>query len=140
MSNFKLSTTDIKSTKPSDYSVNRLYPNPKIKLRQNPPHIGIIRLDIITSPVYGSGGIFTWYSFPHGYDYIPSVIGVFISGTSSGILPVAFGAVGQIFIDADEKNVNIKFEDFGIGAVPLTEAHYRIRYYVFAEEGRQSLD
>ena len=140
MSTFKLSLTSIKSTRPSDYSVNRLYPNPKIAINQTPSHIGVLEVNVIGGPSYNDGDIATWYSFPHPYNYAPTVVGIFMDGLADfedgGTLPYAgFGALGQIFMDADEDNVNLKFESFDIvGGTPLGERHLRIRYYVFAEE------
>lgn len=144
MSQFKLSLTDIDSTKPSDYSVNRLYPNPKIALDRTPAHIGILNIDVVSGPSYANGSITTWYSFKHGYDYRPTVVGVFVAGTEGfsdgGILPYSgFGGLGQMFMDADEKNVYVKWESFDASATPLGTQHLRIRYYIFAEEALQTI-
>lgn len=140
MSELRLSQTDIRSTKPSDYILNRKYPNPKVALGQTPAHIGILKVDVVSQPVYGFGDIVTWYSFPHPYDYIPAVIGLFFGSqgdfTNGGILPYGtWGALGEVFMDADERNVNVKFQSFDVSAIPLGERHFFIRYYVFAEEG-----
>ncbi len=142
MSTFKLSQTDIDSTNPNDSIVDRKYPNPKVALNQTPSHIGVLKVDVISGSVYTQGNIITWYSFPHPYDYIPTVIGLFYSAqgdfTNGGILPYTnFGALGEVFLDADEHNVNVKFQSFDIfGGTPLPERHFFIRYYVFAEEAR----
>lgn len=141
MSELKLSLTDIRSTRPSDYILNRKYPNPKVALGRTPPHIGILKVDVISQPIYSSGNIVTWYSFPHSYDYIPTVIGLFFGSqgdfTNGGVLPYgSWGALGEMFMDADERNVNVKFQSFDLSATALGERHFFIRYYVFAEEAR----
>lgn len=140
MSLFRLSLGDAHEGKASQVIVDRRYPNPKVKLNQTPAHIGILKLDIVSGPTYSSGDIITWGSFPHGYDYMPTVVGLFIDGLSGfddgGILPYSgIGSLGQIFLDADERNINVKFESFDLFGTPLPARHLRIRYYVFAEEG-----
>lgn len=124
----------------NELSVSDELPNPKIKLGEDPSHTAILFLDIASGPVYANGSITTWYSFKHGYDYIPTVMGVYVGSSSSsdigGLLPFPVGALGEIFIDADETNINLRFASYDVtSAIPLPEILMRIRYFVMAEFG-----
>lgn len=121
--------------------VNDLYPNPKIDTTANPAHAGIIFLDWRNTTGILGGITRILDSFPHNYGYTPSVFASygFDNGTlrSGGTLPLQIGALGVIFIDADETNINLKYysTDTAGPATPIPAFLLQARYYVMAERG-----
>lgn len=143
MSIFKISLpgVDVHNSRIDQDVLNSLYPNPKINVLAQPPHAGVIFVDWVSTTItVPSGSPKTIYSFPHGYNYIPTALGTFDfdDGTvkGKGVLPltVTIGTVvSQIEIETDSKNVNVKIYTDGSGAVPAFKI--KIRFYVFAERG-----
>lgn len=134
---------DVHSSSLKDQVLNSRYASPKIDTTANPPHAAIINLNWTDTTAFLWPTIKTAYSFPHGYNYIPAVIGVFSykSDTLSekGVLP--FHASDQdysIVIEADQTNINIKLSnaDRIPPATAIKPFTIKIRYYVFAERGK----
>lgn len=143
MSKFKIALPgfDVHSSQVGEEALDSQYPNPKINAIANPPHVGIIDLDwVSTSITVPANSEKILYSFPHGYDYVPTCIGVyhFDNGTnpSSGILPFQYGALGLILLDADSININLKWVSFD-GGTTIPNFIMQVRFYVMAERGNE---
>lgn len=120
-------------------TLDSLYPNPKIDTRVIPPHAGVININWISTGVLVADGTDkVLYSFPHGYDYIPTVLACFslqdASGTLSGILPFAT-AFSVVLIDADATFIRIRLYALQTGGLPLEPFNIQVRFYVMAERG-----
>lgn len=133
----KVQTADIK-----DEVIDSRYPSPKINTKANPPHVGIVYINWATAGLsFALGETKIIHQFPHGYDYVPSTFGVFSfdDGTNrvSGTLPFQFGSLGYIILEADVKNVYIKY--FSVDAIspsiPVPQFTFQVRFYVMAERG-----
>jgi len=143
MNIFKISLPgiDVKRSRPSDEVVDSLYPSPKVSTIASPFHAGIIFLNWQTANLTKAfNSITVLYSFPHGYNHIPIVLGIihFDNGSviRSGTMPFDIGAIGLLVIDADSTNVNLKYLSLDISSTfPIPVFQARIRFYVFAERG-----
>lgn len=130
-----------KDKTPAHSAVDSLLPSPKVDTAAQPPHVGIINLSWSDTTTVPYDTVKTLYSFPHGYNKIPTVLGSFklqvISSTNSpeGVLPLQLGALGMLGIDADEKNINLKYYSFDFGAQPMPVFTCKVHYYVMAEHG-----
>lgn len=135
-------TTDVHDAKLLDLVLSSQYPSPKINTKATPPHAGIIFLDwVSTTIVVTFPATKTIYSFPHGYSYIPVVIGSydFFDGTTyrRGTLPFQYGALAMIVIEADKTNINFKYLAIQTDVVPQPAFTMRVKFYVLAERGRE---
>lgn len=145
MNNFKITLpgNSVHNSSLKEEVLDGLYANPKIDTRPTPPHAAIINLTWNDTTSFLWPTIKTAYSFPHGYNYIPSVIGVFsyssvLIPSEKGVLPFQPGDQDYtIIIDADLTNINIKL--FNADNIPpannINPFTMKIRYYVFAERG-----
>lgn len=118
--------------------VHSLYPNPKIDTLPNPAHTGIIFVDWRRATGVDGGETILIDSFPHGYNYTPTVFATYLfNDDSAGTLPFQVGALGMLTIDSDEKNINVKYHsiDFIFPTTPVEAFTMRLRYYVMAEHG-----
>lgn len=134
--------SDIETARIQDIVVDNLYPSPKIDTIASPPHTGIIFLNWTDTTAIANDTTKLIYSFPHGYvGYIPTVFASYRFDNGSnilkGTLPFQYGALGNIIIDADEENINLKYysTDF-LGPTPIPVFTMQIRFYVMAEQGR----
>lgn len=125
---------------PSEVVLSSDYPNPKISVYASPPHAGVIFLNWhtagLTVPVNTARVL---CSFPHNYNFVPTVFGSYIFDDGSAtkrqaILPLQYGGLGIILLDADEKNINLKFFSFD-GVTTIPEFTMQVRFYVMAEHG-----
>lgn len=125
--------------KPDEMAVDSRYSNPKIDTQANPPHAGTIRLTWNDTTPIGNGTTKLLYSFAHQYGYVPTVIASyrFDNGINvlKGTLPFQLGAFGVLTIDADEKNVNLKYYSVDTSGDPTPTFAMQIHYYVMAERG-----
>lgn len=134
-----LPNNDVKSAALQDTVVDSIYPNPKIDTAATPPHTGIININWASNGVViPSATSKVLYSFPHGYNYAPLVIGAyrFDNGTRilQGVMPFFFGNIGLVLLDSDAKNVNVKYFSTDDTAV-IPNFIIQIRFYVTAERG-----
>lgn len=132
---------DLNRGKAVEMAVDARYANPKIDTQSNPPHAGILYLNWSSTAGIAAGTLRTIYSFPHGYNSIPTAFATykFDNGANilKGTLPFQFGALGVIIIDTDDKNVNIKYVSTDQTPSPLAIGPFtmQIRFYVMAEHG-----
>lgn len=142
---------DINRASLQEEVLDSTYPSPKINSFANPPHAGIVKIHntMNSSPLPAFGVTNTLYSFPHGYDYVPTVFGNYIiynkpdtnpNDSFAGQLPEVFvNASSELLIlltiEADLNNISINM--LGLKVAPSTIAPYifYIRYYVMAERG-----
>lgn len=139
---------DAKQASLDQQVINSLYPSPKINAEVFPPHAGLIDLswsETTEAPLRGS--VRTLYSFPHGYNYVPTVLSNFIldfldgSPPFASMLPLLIGIGGDssvlILMDADLININLKV--LGLFATTTIPGPFKmkIRFYVFAERGKE---
>lgn len=121
--------------------VDSRYPFPKIDTQASPPHAGIIFLNWADTSGIPDGTIKLLCFFPHGYTKMPTVFGsyAFDNGTNrlNGTLPFQNGALGVIFLDADDVNINLKYYSFdqSIPATAILPFLMQIKFYVMAEHG-----
>lgn len=115
------------------------YASPKIDTQAVPPHAGVIFLNWTDTNIINYGVTRLIYSFPHNYGRIPTVFASykFDNGTTvlRGTLPFQYGALGMITIDADEKNINVKYWSFDFLGNNIPAYTMQIRFYVMAEAG-----
>lgn len=135
-----LPNTDVRRAKVSEMVLDSRYPSPKIDTTARPPHAGIIFVNWNnTTTILNSGTTKLLYSFPHGYNKIPTAIAsyTFDNGTvrPKGTLPFQVGALGIILIDADEVNINLKYFSTDLTSTPIPVFTMKVRFYVFAEHG-----
>jgi len=128
----------VDTTKITDLVTSNLYPNPKVDTLASPPHVGTIFLN--WTDTVGPADFTTRliYSFPHNYNTIPTVIASYKYDDGTilrGVLGFQLGAIGMIVMDADDKNINLKFYSFNFLGNPITPFIMQIRFYVFAEHG-----
>lgn len=120
----------------SDYSY------PKADITRRPEHIGIVDINWATSGIVVPFlEIRTLFSKPHGYTGIPTVVAAYqierLTERSAGMMGIQMGALGFLGVDADEKNVNVKYISFDVtSATAITPFRIFIRYYIFAERGK----
>lgn len=120
------------------------YPVPKIDTQATPPHAGIIFLNWADTTAIPNDTVKLLTYFPHGYNKMPTVIGNYIFDNGSvrlkGVLPFQNGALGEIIIDSDEKNINLKYYSFdqGIPATAITPFLMQVKFYVTAEHGYET--
>lgn len=135
---------DISSSDLQDFVLNSLAASPKINTKALPVHAGIIRVNWQSSNIaVALNTTRVLYSFPHGYNYVPTVFGVhhFDNGSfqTDGVLPFQYGGLGMLLIDADATNINLKYfsTDFS-NTFPVTPFFMQVRFYVFAERGYEA--
>lgn len=130
---------DIIRGKVEEMVLDSVYPSPKIDTTASPMHVGTIYLNWDSTASVAYDTIKLLYSFPHNYDYIPSVFAAYRFDNGSnilqGTLPFQNGALGMITIDADEKNINLKYYSFDLFSSAIIPFNMQIRFYVMAEEG-----
>lgn len=131
---------DVRNPTLSDIIVSEKYPNPKVLTTANPEHAGDIFVNWQSSIALPDGAIQLIDLFPHGYDYVPTVIGTYKFdngfGKIEGTLPFQYGALGIIVLDADATNINLKYYSLDLsGAVTIPPFTMTVRYYVMAERG-----
>lgn len=139
-----LPNVDAREAGLTELAVSSDTPSPKISVKAQPPHTGIIDVNWqssnLTFPYLTSKMI---YSFPHGYNYVPSVLGVFKFDNGSvkitGVGGLSIGSIGQIVFESDAKNVNLLYLSFDFGGplTPVPPFSLQFRFYVFAERGRE---
>lgn len=144
MSIFKISLpgTDVKNARIQDLVLSSLYPNPKIDTTASPPHAGIIFLNwqaVGLSQANNTTKLI--YSFSHGYDYIPTAFAAYKFDNGSlvtdGVLPFQYGNLGEITIDTDPTNVNIKYQSIDLASTTVIPPFLmQIRFYVMADRGK----
>lgn len=135
-----LPNNDVRTSDLKDEVLNSLAPSPKINTQASPPHVGIIFLNWASSSlVIPRGTTQVLYSFPHGYNYVPTAIAVFAfdNGVNpqNGTLPFQYGALGIITIDTDALNVNLKYFSIDLGSTIIPPFTMQVRFYVMAERG-----
>lgn len=115
------------------------YPSPKVDTQAVPTHAGLLFLDWQDITPINYDEVKTIFSFPHRLGRVPIVIASykFDNGTVvlKGTLPFQLGAFGIITMDADEKNVNLKYYSFDIFGNNMPQFTMQIRFYVMAELG-----
>lgn len=124
--------------------VDSRYAFPKIDTQANPPHAGIIFLNWQSTAGINDGTTKILASFPHNFNKMPTVIAnyAFDNGTNrfKGMLPLQNGALGELFMDADDVNVNLKYYSFdqSIPATAIVPFTAQIRFYVMADHGYET--
>lgn len=132
---------DVKRGRAVDMVLDARYPSPKIDILPNPPHAGIIFVNWNDTTGLAAGNIKLLYSFPHGYGYVPTAFASYRFDNGSnilrGTLPFQNASIGEIIIDTDEINVNVKYYSFDQNVVPLAIGPFtmQIRFYVMSEHG-----
>lgn len=130
---------DVHRGKIEQMVMDNRYPSPKIDTQAVPPHAGLIFLDWRDTSVVNYDVVKTIYSFPHRMGKIPIVVASykFDNGTVvlKGTLPFQLGSFGMIVLDADEKNVNLKYYSFDFLGNNMPQFTMQIRFYVMAELG-----
>jgi hypothetical protein len=132
---------DVNRGKVTEMAVDVRYPSPKIDTKPIPNHAGIIYVNWRSTLALAKGTIRLIDSFPHGYNHVPTVFASYKADNGSnvtrGILPFQYGALGIIVVDADAKNINLKYYSFdaGIPATNIPPFTMQVRYYVMAEHG-----
>lgn len=120
------------------------YPVPKIDTQADPPHAGIIFLNWNDTTGVDNDITKLLFSFPHKYNKMPTVFGTYAFDNGStrlkGTLPFQFGALGMIFMDSDDVNINLKYYsfDFSIPATAILPFLMQIKFYVMAEHGLEN--
>lgn len=144
MSIFKIALpgNDVKDASISQEVLDSQFPSPKVNTLAQPPHAGIIHLNWSSSVAVPLGTTKLIYSFPHGYDYIPSCFASYSfdngSVRNSGVLPFQYGAIGVILLDADIRNINLKYFSADLAGVTVVPPFLmQVRFYVFAERGHE---
>ncbi len=141
MNIFKLSlpNNDVKRARIQDVVLDSTYPNPKINTKADPPHAGTISLNWVDTTGVPYATTKLLYSFAHGYNKMPTVFASYKYDTGlvvrRGTLPFQLGALGMISIDADAKNINLKYYSFDIFDTPIPPFIMQIRFYVMVEHG-----
>lgn len=134
-----LPNNDVARARVQDLVIDNRYPNPKINVKANPPHTGIIFLAWNDTTAVADQTTKLIHSFPHGYNSVPTVFAShkFDNGSTirKGTLPFALGVLGIITIDADIKNVNVKFYSTNVFSNPMPAFTMQIRFYVMVETG-----
>lgn len=139
LSFFKISLPgfDVHNSRISEEVVDSLYPNPKIDATANPKHAGIVYVNWTSTASITANSTRVIYTFPHGYNYVPSVFGTyhFDNGTNrvNGVMPLQIGAIGMLVLDADATNINLKY--FAINTSVVLAFTAQVRFYVFVERG-----
>ena len=130
---------DVYRGKVTDMVIDSRYPNPKIDTLGKPPHAGVIFLNWASSIAVPETTIRLIYSFPHNYNFIPTVMASYDFDNGSarlkGTLPFQYGGLGIITIDADEKNINLKYYSTDFAATVVPPFTMQVRFYVMAEQG-----
>lgn len=123
-------------------AVDSRYASPKIDTLASPAHVGLISLNWNSSTIaLPDTTIKLLYYFPHNYNYTPTVFASykFDNGANilKGTLPFQNGSLGIILMDADTKNINLKYysTDAGAPASNIPPFIMQIRFYVMAEQG-----
>lgn len=135
-----LPNQDVKHARVQDLALDSLHPNPKISTVVSPLHTGIIFLNWVDTSARAYGSTLNIYYFSHGYDYVPTVFASYKFDNGStirkGMLPFSYGALGMIIIDADIKNINLKYYSLDLsGASAIPAFVMQIRFYVMSERG-----
>lgn len=131
---------DVRKAQPQDLIVSSEYPNPKIYTLANPPHAGIVFLNWNTTTGIAQGITKLIYPFPHSFTYTPTVFASYQTtnfGGQGGTLPFQVGALGVLTIDADAKNINLKYFSVDPSVTPASIPQFtmQIKYYVMVERG-----
>lgn len=130
---------DVHRGKVEQMVADNRYPSPKIDTQATPPHAGIIFVNWTDTSIIANNTTKLIYSFPHRYNQVPTVIASYKwdNGTiiQRGILPFQLGAIGMIIIDADLKNINLKYYSFDFLSINVPVFTMQVRFYVFAEAG-----
>lgn len=131
---------DVYRGKVTDMVIDSRYPSPKIDTTAKPPHAGIVFVNWSSSISLASGDSRLIYSFPHNYNNIPTVMASYEFDNGSarlkGTLPFQYGGLGIITIDADNKNINIKYYSTDFAATVIPAFTMKIRFYVMSEQGK----
>jgi len=141
---FKLAVPGVRvqGARAKDLIVDSDHPNPKISVLASPPHAGNIALSWENTNSYAEGTVVTLYSFPHGFQYVPTVLGNYNFNNGSvninGMLPLQIGALGVIYLECDPINVNLCYvsTDINVTPQPTIPFNMMIKYYVFVEPGQ----
>lgn len=123
-----------------DIIVSSKYSSPKIYTLGNPPHAGNIFINWSSSLAKAYGTTTLIDSFPHGFQYVPSVFATFNFQNSSnqldGMMPFSYGAIGVITIDTDATNVNVKYFSTDLANTTVIPTfNMVIRYYLMVDPG-----
>lgn len=122
--------------------VDSRYAFPKIDTQANPPHAGIIFLNWADTSIIPNNTIKVLASFPHDYNKMPTVFGNYNFDNGNvrfkGVLPFQNGALGMIFLDADDTNINLKYYSFDFLGINITPFVMQIKFYVMAEHGLEN--
>lgn len=114
-------------------------PSPKIDTTADLSHAGIIHLNWTDTTPIADGTTKTIYSFKHNCSQIPSVFANYTwdggSGVRKGVLPLQYGALGMILLDADATNINLKYYSFDSSSTAISAFVMEIRYYVMSDLG-----
>lgn len=138
---FKMSSgVDINRAGVQDLVVDSEHGSPKIYTLARPPHTGDIFVNWQTTTPIPLGTTKIIYSFPHNFTYTPTVFASYRSDDGvnqrAGTLPLQFGAIGMITIDADATNINLKYFSFDIsGTGNIGPFTLQVRFYVMVERG-----
>jgi hypothetical protein len=131
--------TDTDNAHIDQLAVDARYPNPKIDTLASPPHAGIIFINWTDTTPIASGTTKIIYSFPHNYSTIPTDFASYKFDNGSnilrGVLPFSNGVLGVIFLDADEKNINLKYLSTDVGTTVIPAFTMQVRFYVMSEHG-----
>lgn len=115
------------------------YPSPKISMTASLPHAGIIFLNWATTGIIiPKFTVRLLYSFPHGYNHIPTVFQTYTYDNGTRVLHGMFRAslgLGIMLMDTDDTNVNLKYISGDLGSNPIPPFIMKIRFYVMAERG-----
>lgn len=145
MSIFKIALpgSNVRDSKLNEEAIDSLYPSPKVSTLAQPPHAGIIFLNWSSTTIaLGQNTTKLLYSFPHGYNYIPTAIGNyrFDNGSTiqTGTLPFQYGGLGLINLETTRTAVNLQYVSFDLALSPFTPIPpflMRVRFYIMAERG-----
>lgn len=134
--------SNVHQSRLEDKVIDSLYSNPKINVVARPSHASVISLNWNNPTPVAYNITKILYSFSHNYDYVPTVFASYSfddgSNLRNAILPFQYGGLGMIVMDADIKNVNLKYLSLDLSsAAAIPTFIMKIRFYVMAERGYQ---
>lgn len=130
---------DVTEATPEQCAMHSGYPSPKIIVGESPEHFGLVRVNFTQDP--GTDGTtYTLHTINHGLGYKPAVLGTLFlaDGTFDdnpiySILPWTPSLTVQIWIEADDSDMRIKFWQTFEWIDPGDTAE--ISFYIFSENG-----
>lgn len=128
---------DVNKATPEQCVIHSKYDVHKINDHANPPHYGVLVLNVVNEPA--SPSTTNILTINHGYAYRPAAfIHIRDSGSNPPFLVTghrSLDAFDQSYLQAYTTDTQFRIDLVKNGPITLAGRVFNIRYYIFAEDG-----